>query len=103
LYKDELLKGDLDKRFLCISRVSAKYSITSVPAKEGQDMGDQVIKKFIDDLKSERVRLEDAIARYSNQALLEIESMRRDAEARGLDRERYVTRTPENRSRNLDE
>jgi hypothetical protein len=61
-------------------------------------MGDHVIKKFLDDLKSERVRLEDAIARYSNQALLEIEAIRRDAEARGLDRERYVTKTHESRS-----
>ena len=88
-FKDELLKGDLDKRFLCISRVSAKYMITSLPAKAGQEMGERVIKKFLEDLQAGRIRLEDAIARYSNEALLEIESIRRDAEARGLDRLRY--------------
>ena len=91
LYKDELLKGDLDKRFLCISRVSAKYTITSLPAKESQsqEMGDRAIKKFLEDLEAGRIRLDDAIARYSNEALLEIDSIRRDAEARSLDRLRY--------------
>ena len=88
-YKDELMKGGLDKRFLCISRVSAKYTITSIPAKAGQEMGERVIKKFLEDLQAGRIRLDDAIARYSNEALLEIESIRRDAEARGLDCLRY--------------
>jgi hypothetical protein len=89
-YKDELMKGGLDKRFLCISRVSAKYTITSVPAKPGQEMGDRAIKKFLEDLEAGRIRLDDAIARYSNEALLEIESIRRDAEARGLECKRYT-------------
>lgn len=83
------MKGGLDKRFLCISRVSAKYTITSIPAKAGQEMGERVIKKFLEDLQAGRIRLDDAIARYSNEALLEIDSIRRDAEARGLDRLRY--------------
>ena len=61
------MKGDLDKRFLCLSRVSAKYTITSLPAKAGQDMGDRAIKKFLEDLKAGRIRLDDAIARYSNE------------------------------------
>src|SRR3954454_22654300 len=43
LYKDELTRGGLDKRSLCLSRISAKYTITSLPAKPGQDMGDRVI------------------------------------------------------------
>ena len=88
-FKDELMKGGLDQRFLCISRVSAKYTITSLPAKAGQEMGERVIKKFLEDLEAGRIRLDDAIARYSNEALLEIESIRREAEARGLDRLRY--------------
>jgi hypothetical protein len=98
LYKDELLKGNLAVRFLCLSRVSSKYAIVSVPAKPGQEMGERVIKKFLEDLEAGRVRLQDAIARYSNEALLEIESIRRDAEARGLDRLRYSTKPSETRS-----
>ena len=98
LYKYELLKGGLDKRFLCISRVSAKYTITSLPAKAGQEMGERVIQKFLQDLEAGRVRLEDAIARYSNGALLEIESIHRDAEASGLDRLRYSAKAGDPRS-----
>ena len=88
-YKDELSKGNLDKRFLCISRIAAKYTTTSLPAKAGQEMGERVIKKFLEELQAGRIRLDDAIARYSNEALLEIDSIRRDAEARGLDCLRY--------------
>ena len=92
-YKDELLKGGLDRRFLCLSRVSAKYAITSVAAKPGQEMGERAIKRFLEDLEAGRVRLEDAVARYSNEALLEVESIRRDSEARGLDRLLYTARS----------
>jgi hypothetical protein len=97
-YKDELMKGKLDARFLCLSRVSAKYTVTSVPAKPGQEMGDCAIKTFLADLEAGRVRLDDAVARYSNESLLEIDSIRRDAEARGLDRQRYLAKAAETRS-----
>ena len=88
-FKDELLKGDLDKRFLSITRTGSKYMITSLPAKPGQDMGDLVIKKFLKDLENGKVRFEDAIAHYSGDSIFEVETIRRDAEARGLDRSRY--------------
>ena len=88
-YKEQLAKGDLDKRFLSITRTGSKYAITSLPAKPGQDLGDLVIKKFLKDLDNGKVQFEDAIANYRGDSLFEVETIRRQAEARGLERALY--------------
>ena len=69
--------------------MSSKYTVRSRPAKPGQEMGDREIKKFLEALKGDRIRLEDAIPTYANEYLFDLDPFRRDAEANGFERARY--------------
>jgi hypothetical protein len=88
--KAELRKGDLDKRYLALSRVSNKFTVRSVPAKPSNDMGEGAIADFLEKLKSGLVSLERVLPVYPNAELWELPELERSAEAMGLARSDYV-------------
>jgi hypothetical protein len=88
--KAELRKGDLDKRYLALSRVSNKFTVRSVPAKPSNDMGEGAIAGFIEKLKSGLVSLERVLPVYPNSELWELPELERMAEAVGLARADYL-------------
>ena len=91
----EIRKGDLDRRYLRISRTGAKYTVTSVPAQEGSEMGEAVVKRFVEQLDAGGIELERAIPVYGNQQLLDVPEIERVATAMGFSRSVYVAPTDE--------
>lgn len=86
----EIRKGDLERRYLRISRTGAKYSVTSVPAQEGSEMGESVVKRFLEQLEAGEIELERAIPVYGNQQLLDVPEIERVATAMGFFRSVYA-------------
>jgi hypothetical protein len=93
--KAELRKGGLDARFLMITRKGNKFSVTSVPAKEGSDMGEDTIAAFLPALQSGAIVLEQTLPTYTNIELWDIPELERRALALGRDRSEYLpSRSP---------
>ena len=90
--KAQLRTGDLDKRFLMLTRSGNKFSVQSVPAKEGHDMGEAVVGPFAERLAKGQVTLDRAIPVYPNAELWDVPEIERSAEAMGLKRSDYVAR-----------
>jgi hypothetical protein len=90
--KAQLRTGDLDKRFLMLTRSGNKFSVQSVPAKEGHDMGEAVVGPFAERLARGQVTLDRAIPVYPNAELWDVPEIERSAEAMGLKRSDYVAR-----------
>jgi hypothetical protein len=86
----EVHRGGLENRSLLISRVSNKFSVDSVPARTGQNMGERVIGDFEKRLESGEISLESAIPVYANAQLWDIPELERRAEAMGLSRSDYA-------------
>jgi hypothetical protein len=86
----QLRAGGLDKRFLLLTRSGNRFTVQSVPAKEGHDMGESVVGPFAERLSNGRVELRRAIPTYPNAELWEIPELERAAEAMGLRRAEYA-------------
>ena len=86
LLKAELRTGGLDKRFLMLTRSGNKFSVQSVPAKEGHDMGEAVVGPFAVRLEKGQITLDRAIPIYPNLELWDVPEIERSAEAMGLKR-----------------
>jgi hypothetical protein len=82
--------GGLDKRFLLLSRSGNRFTVQSVPAKEGHDMGETIIGPFGERVRNGQVMLERAIPAYPNGELWDVPELERAAEAMGLRRAEYA-------------
>jgi hypothetical protein len=88
--KAELRQGNLDKRYLALSRTSNRFTVRSLPAKAGHDMGEAAIAGFLARFKAEQVSLEGVLPVYANAELWDVPELERSAEALGLVRSDYV-------------
>jgi hypothetical protein len=88
--KAEVRKGNLNNRYLAISRVYNKYEVRSIPAGEGQDMGEAAIAGFLRKLKEELISLKRSISVYANAELWDVPELERTAKALGLASANYV-------------
>ena len=69
--RSEIEKGDLDKRYLMVSRKFDKYTVRSAPISDGAEAGETVIAAFLDQVKAGRASLSDVIKRLPNRDLIE--------------------------------
>ena len=88
--KAELRQGNLDKRYLRCSRKSNRFTVKSLPAKPGHDMGETAIADFLAKLKAGQVSLEGVLPVYANAELWDVPELERSAEALGLVRSAYA-------------
>ena len=88
--KAEFRQGGLDKRYLAISRKSNRFTVKSVPAKPGHDMGEAVIADFLAKVKSGQISLERVLPVYANADLWDVPELERSAEASNLVRSDYA-------------
>ena len=86
----EIRQGELDKRFLLISRTGNKYTVSSIPAKDGQDTGERVVKQFLERQEAGKIDLMRAIPIYPNTDLFDVPELERKATAMGAARSDYV-------------
>ncbi len=87
--RSEMERGDLDKRYLMISRKFDKYSVHSAPISDGAEAGETVIAAFLDQVKAGRASLSDVIKRLPNRDLIEIPQIERKATALGMRKQNY--------------
>lgn len=85
----EMEKGELDKRYLMVSRKFDKYSVHSAPISDGAEAGETVIAAFLDQVKAGRASLSDVIKRLPNRELFEIPQIERKATALGIRKQDY--------------
>ena len=90
----EIRQDELDKRFLLISRVSNKFAVTSVPAKDGQDMGERIVRQFVERQRVGEIDLTRAIPIYPNADLFNVPELERKATAMGFSKSDYVAGGP---------
>ena len=88
--KAELRQGGLDERYLALSRKSNRFTVKSVPAKPGHDMGEAVIADFLAKFESGQISLERVLPVYANAELWDVPELERSAEALGLVRSAYA-------------
>ena len=88
--KAELRQGNLDKRYLALLRKSNRFTVKSLPAKPGHDMGEAAVADFLAKVKSGQVSLEGVLPVYANAELWDVPELERSAEALGLVRSDYV-------------
>jgi hypothetical protein len=89
LLKAELKKGGLDRRYLAISRSGVKFTVQSLPAGEGNDLGEPAIASFLERLESGAVALDRVLPTYPNIELWNFLELARETAARRLQRDRY--------------
>ena len=86
----EFEKGELDKRFLQISKTGYRFAVKSMPASEGSEMGEVVIKRFCEELDAGKIELKRAIPVYGNKQLLDVPEIERVATAMGISRAQFA-------------
>jgi hypothetical protein len=89
LLKGELRKGGLDRRYLAISRKGVKFTVESLPAGDGHDLGETAISQFMEKLEAGAVALDRVLPVYPNAELWNLPELARQAAALGLERSRY--------------
>jgi hypothetical protein len=89
--KAELRRGGLADRYLSLARSGNKFTVRSVPARPGHDMGETAIADFLARLESGRVALERVLPSYPNAELWDVPELERSAVAQGLDRASYAS------------
>ena len=87
--RSEMERGDLDQRFLVISRKFDKYDVRSAPIPDGAETGETVIADFLDRIQEGRVSLSGVIKRLPNRELAEIPQIERKATALGIRKQGY--------------
>lgn len=87
----QLDRGDLDKRFLVISRDSSnyKYSVSSTPMTNGAESGESVIAEFHENIGELSTCLTNVIQRMTNVGLAAIPEIQTMANAWGLSTQDY--------------
>jgi hypothetical protein len=88
--KAELRQGGLDKRYLTLSRKSNRFTVKSVPAQPGHDMGEVAVADFLAKLESGLISLERVLPVYGSAELWDVPELERSAKAMGLTRSDYV-------------
>jgi hypothetical protein len=89
LLKAELKKGDLGRRYLAVSRVGVKFTVQSLPAGEGNDLGETAIAQFQAKLESGAIALDRVLPVYPNADLWNFAELARQAAALRLQPSRY--------------
>tara|TARA_R110002096_G_scaffold290197_1_gene484469 strand:+ start:211 stop:831 length:621 start_codon:yes stop_codon:yes gene_type:complete len=87
--RHEMERGDLDKRYLMVSRKFDKYTVRSAPMTDGAEAGETVIADFLDQVRAGRVALSDVIKRLPNRELVAIPQIERKAIALGMRTQDY--------------
>lgn len=88
----QLDQGDLDKRFLVISRDYAKYKVGSIPMPNGAESGESVIAEFREQIGDLSDCLKNVIHRMTNADLSAIPEIERKANALGLNIQDYCSK-----------
>jgi len=89
----EINRGNLAARYLALTRNYAKYSVTSLVAQMGQDMGEAIIKAFLVPFSAGHADLTMVIPVTTNACLWDVPELERLARARGLARSVYIQAT----------
>tara|TARA_R110002096_G_scaffold208462_1_gene395013 strand:+ start:888 stop:1508 length:621 start_codon:yes stop_codon:yes gene_type:complete len=85
----EMERGELDKRYLMVSRRFDKYTVRSAPISDGAETGEATIAGFLEQIKDGRNSLDGVIARLPNLDLFDIPQIERKATALGLRKQDY--------------
>mgnify|MGYP007059400947 CR=1 FL=1 len=80
----ELERGELDKRFLLLSRSFNKFEVRSIAMPEDVEINQVVIADFLNQIKQGNLSLDGVIPHLPNRELVDIPELSRKAMALGL-------------------